>query len=221
LGDPAHVPVSGNRRKAAPFGTINIGTGRYCVEAIERWNGLSWRDHLRRIRTSWRGWDIVLFLDRGSPHTAQASCELAFNMGIELRWLPTACPELTPVESIWRWLKGTVLCNFQPTNFSETIKTAVEAVKELAPRQILAKAGVLSKNFWLRTYPNGKRILEFFKELESSPHAEVREAVGSDKKGRVFGGEFGFGHPADGFRRGGGGERRGSGSGGSFGGRRF
>ena len=30
-----------------------------------------------RIRNSWRGWNIVLFLDRGSPHTAQASRQLA------------------------------------------------------------------------------------------------------------------------------------------------
>ncbi len=151
VGDPAQVPVSGDRRKRALFGTINIGTGYCCVEAVTRWNGLLWRDHLRCIRRCWRGWNMVLFLDRGSPHTAQASRQLAASLGIELRWLPTACPELNPVEGIWRWLKGTILCNFQPKNFSDTIETAVDAVTELTPRQLLTKAGVLSQNFWLRT----------------------------------------------------------------------
>jgi hypothetical protein len=36
------------------------------------------------IRSHWRGWNIVLFEDRGSPHTAEASLELAFSLGIEL-----------------------------------------------------------------------------------------------------------------------------------------
>ena len=151
LGDPTQVPVSGDRRKAALFGTINIGTGHCCIEAVDRWDGLSWRDHLRRIRSSWRGWNIVLFLDRGSPHTARASRELAESVGIELRWLPTACPELNPVEGVWRWLKGRILCNFQPKRFSDTIRAAIEAIEELTPHQLLTKAGVLSKNFWLRT----------------------------------------------------------------------
>jgi transposase len=151
LGDPAQVPISGNRRKAALFGTINIGTGHCCIEAVDRWNGLTWRDHLRRIRHGWRGWNIVLLLDRGSPHTAQASRDLAADLGIELRWLPIACPELNPVESIWRWLKGTVLCNSQPRDFTDTIRTAVNAIHELRPRQLLIKAGILSQNFWLRT----------------------------------------------------------------------
>jgi len=29
------------------------------------------------IRSHWRGWNIVLFEDRGSPHRAEASLELA------------------------------------------------------------------------------------------------------------------------------------------------
>ena len=151
LGDPAQVPISGSHRKAALFGTLNIGTGHCCVEVVDRWNGPTWRDHLRRIRSFWPGWNIVLFLDRGSPHTAQASRKQALDMGIEIRWLPVACPELNPVEGLWRWLKGTVLCNFQPKSFCDTIDTAIAAVKELTPRQILKKAGVLSQNFWLRT----------------------------------------------------------------------
>lgn len=128
-----------------------MGTGHRCVEVVERWNGQTWRDHLCRIRCCWRGWNIVLFLDRGSPHTANASRELAAKLNIELRWLPTACPELNPVEDIWRWLKGSILCNHQPDDFQDTINRATEAIDKLTPRQLLKKSGVLSQNFWLPT----------------------------------------------------------------------
>src|SRR5205823_11330930 len=54
------------------------------------------------------GWNIVLFLDRGSPHTAKASRALAADLGVELRFLPTACPELNQVAGPWRPAKGRV-----------------------------------------------------------------------------------------------------------------
>src|SRR4029077_1150054 len=50
--------------------------------------------------------NLVLFVDRGSPHTARRSRELAAELGVELRFLPTACPELNPVEGLWRHVKG-------------------------------------------------------------------------------------------------------------------
>ena len=151
VGTPAEVAISGNRRKSALYGTINIRTGRRCVEAATSWNGQSWREHLRVIRRTWRGWNMVLFVDRGTPHTAKASRQLAQQLDIELRWLPTACPELNPVEDLWRWLKGAILCNHQPHDFDDTIQSAIDALVELTPKQTLTKAGILSQNFWLPT----------------------------------------------------------------------
>jgi transposase len=89
----------------------------------------------------------VLFLGRGSPHTAAVSQALADELDIELRWLPTACPELNPVESLWRWLKGRILCNHQPDNIEDTTQTALEAIDRLTLRQTLNLAGTLSKDF--------------------------------------------------------------------------
>lgn len=133
------------------YATMNIGSGGRCVDVVDRWNGQTWRDHLSRIRSCWRGWNIVLFLDRGSPHTANASRRLAAELAIDLRWLPTACPELNPVEDIWRWLKGTILCNYQPDNFADTIQRATQALDQLTPQELLTKARVLSQHFWLPT----------------------------------------------------------------------
>ena len=58
---------------------------------------------------------------------------------------------MNPVEDIWRWLKGTILCNHQPDDFADTIRRATEALDDLTRRELLTKAGVLSQNFWLRT----------------------------------------------------------------------
>jgi hypothetical protein len=151
VGDPARIPLTGNRGKAVFFAALNITTGTRCVDVAPHWNGDSFRDHLAHLRGQWRGWNIILFLDRGSPHTAAASRQLAKDLNIELRWLPTACPELNPVENLWRWLKGSVLCNHQPDAFIHTIHTATEALEQLAPHDALRLSGALCKNFWLRT----------------------------------------------------------------------
>ena len=54
---------------------------------------------------------MVLFLDRGSPHRAHESQELAKALNIQLRWLPVATPELNAMENLWREGKGHILGN--------------------------------------------------------------------------------------------------------------
>ena len=109
----------------------------------------------------------MLFLDRGSPHTAAASQTLADELNIELRWLPTACPELNPVESLWRWLKGRILCNHQPVNFEDTTHTAINAIKSLTLQKTRKLTGTLSKDFWLRTLRPKARKDQTHLELRS------------------------------------------------------
>lgn len=151
VGEPAEVAISGNRRKAAVYAALNIATGTRQVDLASRWDGDSFRDHLRQIRSRWRGWNIVLFLDRGSPHTAKRSRQLAADSGIEVRWLPTACPELNPVEDLWKWLKGTVLPNHQADDFAHTLATATDAITDLTNHETRQLTGLLSGNFWIRT----------------------------------------------------------------------
>lgn len=49
---------------------------------------------------------IVLFEDRGTPHTAEESREVAAALGIEVRLLPRATPELNAMDHLWRQVKG-------------------------------------------------------------------------------------------------------------------
>jgi transposase len=75
-------------------------------------------------RRTWRGWRIVLFLDSISAQHARASQTLAAELGIELRWLPKACPELNPVDYLWWHLKKDILANEPIPNLEATLKRA-------------------------------------------------------------------------------------------------
>jgi hypothetical protein len=150
-GKPVAVPIMGNRNKQVLYGGLNIKAGAICLDQAQEWNQDSFQEHLRHLRAQWRGWSIVLFLDQGSPPTAKRSRKLAQELGIELRWLPVACPELNPVEGLWRHLKGTGLANRPTLWMGELMERACGYIQYLSPVERLRKAGVLSGNFWLAT----------------------------------------------------------------------
>ena len=58
-----------------------------------------------------RGWHVVRFEERGSPHTAAESREVARDLALELRFLPTATPELNAMDQLWRRVKGYTVAN--------------------------------------------------------------------------------------------------------------
>jgi DDE superfamily endonuclease len=150
-GVPVTVPIMGTRHKGVLYGALNVRTGAICLNRALKWNQESFQEHLRHLRSQWRGWRIVLFLDRGSPHTAKGSLKLAEELGIALRWLPVACPELNPVEGLWRDLKGKTLANRPTLWMGELMERACEYIQSLSPVERLRKAGTLSENFWLAT----------------------------------------------------------------------
>ena len=57
------------------------------------------------IRSPWRGWNLVLFEERASQHTAPDSRAWANELGIEIRWLPRATPELNAMDHLWKHTK--------------------------------------------------------------------------------------------------------------------
>lgn len=150
IGEQAEVPITGNRDKRVLWGTLNPATGEILLSWSLKWNKIAFQEFLRRIRSHWRGWNIVLFLDKGSPHTAQRSRKLAEELGIELRWLPTACPELNPLEGLWRCGKKEVLANAPTLSMDASLAELCEWILSLSPRERLRKAGVLSGRFWLK-----------------------------------------------------------------------
>jgi hypothetical protein len=99
------VLVTGSCDKRVLYGTLSL-QGAVELYYAKEWGQDHFQAYLRQIRKRWCGWRIALFLDRGSPHTAGTSRRVARALGIELRWLPTACPELNHVDYLWRHVRA-------------------------------------------------------------------------------------------------------------------
>jgi hypothetical protein len=147
VGEQAEVPITGNRSRRVLYGALSVRTGSACVDEAGRWNQQTFQEHLRHVRSVWRGWHVVLFVDRGSPHTAKGSRALAEALGIELRFLPTACPELNPLEGLWRYIKGEILANEPTPDIEAALDRAIDEILDMGPTERLQAAGVMSGNF--------------------------------------------------------------------------
>jgi hypothetical protein len=101
------------------------------------------------LSTHWRGWHLVLFEDRGSPHTADESRELARALGIEGRFWPIATPELKAMDQLWRHAQGRGLANQATPSIDVSADSACRYLRDMSRRERLQKAGVLSGTFWL------------------------------------------------------------------------
>lgn len=148
-GQAVCVPVTGNRRKRILHGAVNIHTGDLAMLITDEWVQETHQAFLRLINAHWRGWNIVVFEDRGSPHTADESLDEADRLGIEVRFLPRATPELNAMDHLWRWVKGRGLANRPTRSIDESADQACRYLFNMTSHERLKKAGVLSGHFWL------------------------------------------------------------------------
>jgi hypothetical protein len=151
IGEQACVPITGeheDRRTLA--GVLNIKSGDYLQYVSAHFNQTDFQTILHLTRAHWRGWHMVLFLDKHPAHRAHASRRLARALGIELRWLPTACSELNPVDHLWRPTKQEVAANEGTPQLDATVTNAWKYLERMSRRERLRKAGVLSDSFWLK-----------------------------------------------------------------------
>lgn len=148
-GSQAAVPIMAARASHCITTVLNVRTGDCISLASPAYNQQVFQTLLRQIRSHWRGWQIVLFADKHSAQRANPSRALARQLGIELRWLPTACPKLNPVDHLWRHLKNEVLANLPTPKLNDMIQLAMDYLNQLSPLTRLRKAGVLTEDFWL------------------------------------------------------------------------
>lgn len=150
-GEQVAVLVPGTHARRVLHGVLNIRSGDVLLLITETWDQATHHAFLAMIRAHWRGWQIVLFEDRGAPHTAAASRRLAKDVPIALRFLPTATPELNAMDHLWRHVKGRVLANRPVSSIDTAADQACQAILHMSRRERLRKAGVLSGHFWLTT----------------------------------------------------------------------
>lgn len=149
LGQQVRVPITGNRAKRILHGALNVWSGDTLLLITDAWVQETHQFFLSMIRSHWRGWRIVLFEDRGSPHIAEDSLELAKGLDIEIRLLPKATPEINAMDQLWRRVKGYTVATRPTKSVDESADGVCRHILDLIPRERLHQAGVLSGNFWL------------------------------------------------------------------------
>ena len=149
-GEQAFVPITGNRQKRILHGCLTVHRGDALLLFISReWGQETHQAFLRLIRVPWRGWRIILFEARGTPHKPEESLEMAAQLDIEVRLLPRATPELNAMAHLWRAGKGRALADRPTRSIDSSADAACRYLLEMRRRERLTKAGVLSGNFWL------------------------------------------------------------------------
>ena len=149
IGTQVRVPITGNHSKRILHGVLNVLSGDVLLLITEEWVQETHQAFLRMIRAHWRGWHVVLFEDRGSPHTAEESREVARDLALELRLLPTATPELNAMDQLWRRVKGYTVASRATETIEQSVDQVCQYILALRPHERLQQAGIFSGNFWL------------------------------------------------------------------------
>ena len=149
IGEQVRVPITGNRSKRILHGAINVKTGDVSLLITKEWTQETHQGFLSVIRAHWRGWRIVLFEDRAGQHKSPDSLEWAEELGIEVRLLPRATPELNAMDHLWRHTKRETVGSRSTQTVDQSALDACQCIIDLCPLDRLRKAGVLSGNFWL------------------------------------------------------------------------
>ena len=150
-GEDAEVPLCGANAKRVLFGALNPSNGtRLFLERKKQWKE-DFQEFLGLIHQQYRGWRVSLVLDGDSSHTAKASQRDARSFGIQLVWLPVRCPELNPVDHLWRHGKERICANRQYGSIAELVHHFLHYLEGLSVEETLRKAGVLAEDYWLKS----------------------------------------------------------------------
>ena len=151
-GEQTTVPITGENDRRALFGAINIRTGHRLVLRRARQRQEDFQEFLRQMRRRYGGREVWLLLDKASFQQAAKSQQLAERSRVNLVWLPKQCPELNPMDHLWKELDRLIRANLQYPSIDAEAAYAQSWVMGLTPTEALRKAGVLSDDFWLKDF---------------------------------------------------------------------
>jgi transposase len=151
-GEQAKVYITGRNAKRLLFATIDLRTGHRIVLRRTRMRQEDFQEFLRLVRRRYGCRPLWMLLDEAPCHKAKRSLGLAAQLGIHFIFLPKQCSELNAVDQLWKELKGQISANYQFVSIDQHAGQAEEWLLLLSKREALRKAGVLSKNYWLRSF---------------------------------------------------------------------
>jgi len=151
-GAQAPVAMTGRHAQRVVCGAINRRTGHRVVVRRPTMQHAHFQAFLRLLREAYPGRRMALLLDEAPGHRAAKSQVLAAQLDIVLLWLPKQCSELNAMDQLWRELKGHISANYQYPTIDEHAAAAEQWIRSLTPTEALRKAGIRSKNFWLKSF---------------------------------------------------------------------
>ena len=151
-GEQAKVYITGRNAKRVLFATINLRTGHRVAMRRTKMRQGDFQDFLRLVRQRYGNRPVWMLLDEAPCHTAKGSLGLAAQLSIGLIFLPKQCSELNAMDQLWKDLKGQISANYQFASVDRHAQQAEAWLLALSKREALCKAGVLSKNYWLRSF---------------------------------------------------------------------
>lgn len=151
-GEQARVYITGRNARRVLFATINLRTGHRIVMRRRRMRQDDFQSFLRLVRRRYGSRPVWMLIDEAPCHIAKRSLELAAQLGIHFIFLPKQCSELNAMDQLWKELKGQISANYQFASIDQHAGQAEEWLLTLSKREALRKAGILSKNYWLRTF---------------------------------------------------------------------
>lgn len=151
-GEPMAIGITGKNAKGVLFAAINLRTGHRVLMQHPKLDQAGFQAFLQVLSHRYSGREVWLLLDSGTPHTAPKSQALAQRLNIQLVWLPKQCPELNGMDHLFKDVKADVSANYQYQNIEEHIACAEDYIRKLTNKQARKRAGILSKNFWLKKF---------------------------------------------------------------------
>lgn len=151
-GEQAKVYITGRNAKRVLFAAINLRTGHGIGLRRMRMRQEDFQDFLRLVRRRYGKRPVWMLIDEAPCHKAKYSLALAAQLGIHFIFLPKQCSELNAMDQLWKELKGQISANYQFVSIDWHARQAEEWLLSLSKREALRKAGVLSKNYWLRSF---------------------------------------------------------------------
>lgn len=127
-GAQVEVPVTGNHPRRVRHGVRHIRSGAVLFLMTEVWEQQTHQVFLEMRRLHWSGWHLILCEDRGSPHTAATSRQRANALGIAVRSLPRATPELHAMDHLSRYVQGRLLANRATQSIDASADAACQAL---------------------------------------------------------------------------------------------
>lgn len=140
------IPTFGKHHGAKLIGCVNYETGEVLCEEKQRYDALAFKEFLGSLLAHYPKGKMVMVLDNARIHHAKIIQPfLAEHKDrLELVFLPPYSPKLNLMESVWKWLKQTVINNvFFPT--VEKIRQAVQGFIQMIndqPKQVIDRVCV-------------------------------------------------------------------------------